>query len=631
EAAVAAGSLIREDFHRPGGARGHDDHAEVDEEAEVLIRGKLLTAFPEWGYRGEETGSANLDPPPRFIWLVDPNDGTRSYLEGYRGNAVSIALLRDREPVLGVVFAPCAPDDDGDLIAWAEGCGPVTRNGAPVAPPAWHERIRDGDCVLVSVDADNDALVNSRILAPGRYRIMPSIAYRLALAAVGDAAIGTGLKGAGDWDYAGGQALLRGNGADMFDQHGVPAVYTAEGESHCRGCFGGAQGPIRQLLSRPWREMLPRRHRHDPTGLMPPFPTLPPGRHVRDAASLRRAQGCLLGHFIGDALGSLVESPSGSTAPARPPESPVELGDGGPLQTLAGQPTDVSELALTLAHTIDRARRYDDELAARAYAYWLRSQPFRIEGATATALRAAPNISLPLLVRSADGGYRIAAAHRDGSVESVAASARAAADAASTGFGSLTRASPLGIFGHAMEPDDLASIARADSALTHPNPICQDACAVYVVAIAHAISTGAAARDVYRFALDWAESGCQTAEVRGALRNAEVEQPSGRAITRASALTALQIAFHQLLHAPGAQEGIESVVRLPGPASAHAAVAGALLGAVHGRESLPARWRGLVLTCRPVAGAPGVRRPRPEVFWPTGALEMGERLLWVGA
>ena len=63
---------------------------------------------------------------------VDPNDGTRNFVMGWRGASVSIALLRDREPVLGVVFAPTAPDDDGDFFAWADGCGPATRNGKPL-------------------------------------------------------------------------------------------------------------------------------------------------------------------------------------------------------------------------------------------------------------------------------------------------------------------------------------------------------------------------------------------------------------------------------------------------------------------------------------------------------------------
>src|SRR6266508_6770226 len=104
EVAREAGATLRGEFHRPGGPRGHGAHADVDIEVERVIRARLLDAFPDWGYRGEETGNAVADPPPRYLWLVDPNDGTRSYLMGDRGASVSIALLRDREPVLGVVF-----------------------------------------------------------------------------------------------------------------------------------------------------------------------------------------------------------------------------------------------------------------------------------------------------------------------------------------------------------------------------------------------------------------------------------------------------------------------------------------------------------------------------------------------
>ena len=57
-AALEAGKLLRADFHRPGGPRGSGGHADVDEEAEQLIRDKILVAFPA-AYRGEETGTAS--------------------------------------------------------------------------------------------------------------------------------------------------------------------------------------------------------------------------------------------------------------------------------------------------------------------------------------------------------------------------------------------------------------------------------------------------------------------------------------------------------------------------------------------------------------------------------------------
>src|SRR5881396_2892502 len=114
-------------------ARDAGDKADADLEAEELIRGRLRDAFPGWSYLGEETGRAGGQPGAP-LWLVDPNDGTRDYLKGRRGSAVSIGLLHEGRPVLGVVFAFGYPDDAGDLFVWAEGCGPLRRNGRPGEP-----------------------------------------------------------------------------------------------------------------------------------------------------------------------------------------------------------------------------------------------------------------------------------------------------------------------------------------------------------------------------------------------------------------------------------------------------------------------------------------------------------------
>jgi fructose-1,6-bisphosphatase/inositol monophosphatase family enzyme len=135
-AARRAGDVLRADFHRAGGARGAGDKADADTEAERLIRGWLLGAFLGWGFLGEETGYAS-GHPGEPLWLVDPNDGTRDYLKGRRGSAVSIALLVRGVPRLGVVFAFGAPDDAGDLFTWAEGCGPCgSPTGCTVTMPS---------------------------------------------------------------------------------------------------------------------------------------------------------------------------------------------------------------------------------------------------------------------------------------------------------------------------------------------------------------------------------------------------------------------------------------------------------------------------------------------------------------
>jgi ADP-ribosyl-[dinitrogen reductase] hydrolase len=60
------------------------------------------------------------------------------------------------------------------------------------------------------------------------------------------------------------------------------------------------------------------------------------------------------------------------------------------------------------------------------------------------------------------------------------------------------------------------------------------------------------------------------------------------------------------------------------------AIAGALLGAVYGRAAVPQQWMNRILTCQPLAGIPGVARPRPAAFWPVDALWLAERLLFLG-
>jgi alkylation response protein AidB-like acyl-CoA dehydrogenase len=70
--------------------------------------------------------------------------------------------------------------------------------------------------------------------------------------------------------------------------------------------------------------------------------------------------------------------------------------------------------------------------------------------------------------------------------------------------GSLMRSSPLGVFAHALPPQQAAELARADSALTHPHPVCGDSVAAYVIAVAHAVAHGDA-RGAYEAARDYSK------------------------------------------------------------------------------------------------------------------------------
>jgi len=583
DAAVAAGEILRRDFHHPGGARGAGDKAEADLEAERLIRARLREAFPGWGYLGEETGRAP-GPPGRPIWLVDPNDGTRDYLAGRRGSAVSIGLLAERRPVLGVVFAFAYPDDDGDLFTWAEGCGPVRRNGRAAAARL-PDALAAQDVVLVSSKGDRDPEANLRCVDPARYRAVPSIAHRLALVAAGEAAAAASLFAPGAWDYAAGDALLRGAGAVIVDEEGREVAYADDGTSQTLRAFAGSKTAVRELVPRPWAEVSSGPWRGERPA------SLARGRAVADAGLLARAQGCLLGQIAGDNLGALVESGTAAEIAARHPDGPRRLEDGGHWGILAGQPTDDSEMALALARAVVGAGTYDDGKVLEAYRAWYRTGPFDVGNTTRAALV----------------GYLVADSQANGS---------------------LMRASPLAIFAHRSRAEEAAELGRRDSALTHPNPVCRDAVAAFVIAASRAIARGGEPEGAYEAALAWARSAA-VPPVAEALVRAASEPPSCDEGHIGWVLVALQNAFHELLHAPSVEAGVVATVRRGGDTDTNGAVAGALLGAVHGRAAIPAQWRSMILSCRPHPQR--ARRPRPPSCWPVDALELAEGLLLAGA
>lgn len=329
--------------------------------------------------------------------------------------------------------------------------------------------------------------------------------------------------------------------------------------------------------------------------------------HEPHCSSLARAQACLVCQIAGDSLGALVEFQSASSIERLYPGGPRLLADGGTWDTLAGQPTDDSELALALARSMAASGRYDEEAVAGAYAAWYTSGPFDVGSTTRTALSAA------------------AAAARTG--KGIAVAAKAAANRESQANGALMRVSPLGVFGVNLNPSELAVCSRADASLTHPHPICLESNVVYTAAIAFAIRTGAPRDQVYEHALRVREESDPAPAVMRTLRQAASAPPPDYEHKQGWVLIALHNAFYQLLNARSLEEGIVDTVRRGGDTDTNAAITGALLGAVWGMQAVPKQWIDCILSCRPEQGRPGVRRPRPPEYWPADVLSLASQLL----
>ncbi len=591
EAVKTAGQMVATEFSRQAGPR-FSDHvtAPVDHEIELLLRDRLTGLLPA-RFVGEEAGVLEA-PAIGVCWGVDPHDGTRAFLEGRRGSAVSVALLRKGEPILGVVFAPLSPDRGPDLIAWASG-GDITRNGRPVKIDLSQRDLEAGDVVFLNHGAWQRPVWHGAGVAPGRFMPLPSIAYRLARVAVGDGIATLTLRPVNALDVVAGHALLLAAGGVLVAEDGAPVSYTELGESRPSACFGGAPAAVTTLRARTWRGSTePRRQ---------PRVTLSWPR-AAEGVPLDRSIGCLLGQVIGDSLGSLVEFQPAAKIARTHPGGVRDLRDGGTWNTLAGQPTDDSELALALARTLVGRTSYDADATAEAYGRWFTSAPFDCGNTTARALRAAAQA-------------RVGAA----------AAARAAADQASQSNGSLMRVAPIGIW--AASPTAAAEAAMADSTLTHPHPACVTACGAYAAAIAAGVA-GAdrvgmqqAARAVARAA------GQQGATVAATLEKAASGVPPADYQHQMGwVLIALGNAFFHLAVTPDPVEALVRTVGAGGDTDTNAAIAGALLGAAEGRRAWPVNWSMPVLTCRPESGL-GVARARPEEYWPDDITDLAEALL----
>lgn len=117
-AAAAAADLIRAAYRGSFAVDYKADASpvtEVDIAAERVIRQTLGRAFPGHAYYGEELGRG--DTAAEYLWLIDPIDGTKSFVRGYPMFSVQIALMHRGELVLGVSCAPCW--NGGGETAWA--------------------------------------------------------------------------------------------------------------------------------------------------------------------------------------------------------------------------------------------------------------------------------------------------------------------------------------------------------------------------------------------------------------------------------------------------------------------------------------------------------------------------------
>jgi myo-inositol-1(or 4)-monophosphatase len=220
EAAKEAGAMAMRYFGAPMDVRDKSPNnpvSEADLAIDALLKQRLLAAKPDYGWLSEETADDQSRLSARFVWVVDPIDGTRAFIKAKPHFTICIGLLDHGKPVVGVVFNPAT----GEMFEAVLGRG-ARLNGVAMIP------------------SSTETLENCAMLGdPGMFKhpawpipwpemdvvSRNSIAYRMCLVAAGhyDGAIAFSAKS--DWDLAAAAIIVSEAGALATTHEGASFAF----------------------------------------------------------------------------------------------------------------------------------------------------------------------------------------------------------------------------------------------------------------------------------------------------------------------------------------------------------------------------------------------------------------------
>jgi len=223
EAAIEAGSLVMGYYHDEYEIREKGEGNPVttaDLEADRTLHRILMEGAPGTGWLSEETADSADRLDADEVWIVDPIDGTKEFIQGVPEFAISIALAVRGEVALGVVLNPAREE----LFLAERGAGCLC-NGKKI------EVTGTGAMKGARLDASRSEIGRGEFEEYGRVlevRPVGSIAYKLARVAAGQADLTWSLGPKNEWDIAAGVLLVEEAGGRATDQRGRPFRFNRE-------------------------------------------------------------------------------------------------------------------------------------------------------------------------------------------------------------------------------------------------------------------------------------------------------------------------------------------------------------------------------------------------------------------
>ncbi|WP_291841577.1 3'(2'),5'-bisphosphate nucleotidase CysQ [Maricaulis sp.] len=238
-AAVTIMEIYESDFE----ARGKDDKSPVtdaDELAEAIILAELETAMPGIPVLAEESFAAGFRPKTdgAFI-LVDPVDGTKEFINKNGEFTVNIALIENRAPTAGCVFAPAR---ERIFVGGTEAWAGSLKAGESVSPDrletiTTRARPAGGMTAVMSrshADANTLAFADAQGVTE---KVSAGSSLKFCLVAEGTADVYPRFGPTKEWDTGAGHAVLNAAGGAVLTPDGEPFIYAKEEVEYLNGAF----------------------------------------------------------------------------------------------------------------------------------------------------------------------------------------------------------------------------------------------------------------------------------------------------------------------------------------------------------------------------------------------------------
>ena len=245
KAAIEAGKIILKYYKADYEIKEKSYHNPVttaDHASDEVLKKILLNKRPNYGWLSEET----VDSPNRltkeYVWVVDPIDGTKEFIEGVPNFVVSIGLVQNGNPVLGVLFNPVTQE----IFTGLKDSGAYL-NGKKIK---CNKVLNISDMIILNSRSESKRGLwdpFSNIFAS--LKPVGSVAYKLGLTAAGKSDIFASLRPKNEWDICAGNCIIDEAGGKLIDLNGKQREYNQLKTLITPGLIAGDKSAVDRTLN----------------------------------------------------------------------------------------------------------------------------------------------------------------------------------------------------------------------------------------------------------------------------------------------------------------------------------------------------------------------------------------------